>query len=137
MERTGDRRGGGAALIVEPQTIFAPHLAFLAFAAGATHVEAVPKAANVARGDAFHLILIDPDYTGADPFDAVRAVAGRAPCAAICVITGEHEPGTLLRYQRAGATSVVSKAATDNELVQALRLSLSRRAYADARVDAA
>ena len=136
-ERAGGQQTVGTALIVEPQTIFAPHLAFLAFQAGATHVEAVPKAGDAPAGDPFHLILIDPDYSESNPFDTVRSLAESAPRSAICVITGEHEPGLLLRFQLAGATSVVSKAASDVELVQALRLSLERRSYADARVDAA
>ncbi len=124
-------------LIVEPQTIFTPHLAFLATMAGAMQIgiASVPDEA-LAPSD-YRLILLDPDYTDVDPLESVRLLTSTAPRAAICVLTGEHEPGRSLLFQRAGATSVISKSATDAELIQALRLSLEHRAYTDARVDAA
>jgi len=124
-------------LIVEPQTIFTPHLAFLATMAGAVHIGIASAPDEALAPSEYRLILLDPDYADVDPLESVRLLASAAPRAAICVLTGEHEPGRSSILQRAGATSVVSKNASDAELVQALRLSLEHRAYTDARVDAA
>ncbi len=133
-ERTQD--ASTRVLIVEPQTIFAPHLAFLATLAGATEISMVATHDAIV-GVSFDLVFVDPDYLEGDPFAIVADLARASSRAAICVLTGEHGPGRSLRFQRAGATAVVSKDASDGELVTALRLSAERRPYTDARVDAA
>ena len=124
-------------LIVEPQTIFAPHLAFLATLAGAGEITMVPSPQKIGVMPEVDLVFVDPDYLESDPFEIVADLARTSAHAAICVLTGEHAPGRSLRFQRAGATAVVSKDASDNELVDALRLCAERRPYTDARVDAA
>src|SRR5579875_3599916 len=124
-------------LIVEPQTIFAPHLAFLATLAGAGEITMVPSPRKIGVMPEVDLIFVDPDYLEGDPFEIVAALARSSAHAAICVLTGEHAPGRSLRFQRAGATAVISKDASDNELVDALGLCAERRPYTDARVDAA
>ncbi len=124
-------------LIVEPQTIFAPHLAFLATLAGAGEISMVATPAAIAGLPSFDLIFVDPDYLEGDPYEIVSDLARRSSHAAICVLTGGHGPGRSLRFQRSGATAVVSKDASDGELTLALRLCAERRPYTDARVDAA
>jgi|GEM_PF-2434064 len=124
-------------LIVEPQTIFAPHLAFLATLAGATEISMVRGPAESAGMDDVGVVFVDPDFLESDPFETVAALASSTPGAAICVLTGEHAPGRSLRFRNAGATAVVSKDAADGELVEALRRCAQHRPYTDARVDAA
>jgi DNA-binding NarL/FixJ family response regulator len=137
LEKERTQEGSLRVLIVEPQTIFAPHLAFLATLAGAMEISMVPAAAEGAALDDADLIFVDPDYLEGDAFEVIAGLARASARAAICVLTGEHAPGRSLRFQRAGATAVVSKDASDGELVQALRLCAEHRPYTDVRVDAA
>ena len=128
-------RGRANALIIEPQSIFGPHLAYLTALAGAAQVTIVKDVEGESWLPGLNLIVFDPDYGEGDPASSVQALAAAAPRSAICVITGEHEPGRARSLHRAGATAVVSKAASDTELVEVLRLALDHREYTDRRVD--
>ncbi len=122
--------------IVEAQALFAPELARLASAAGA-RLAGTSEVLDLdeliaAKPD---LVVLDLDFTGYDIADVLDVLHAEAPAIRSVVLTGERERGWLESARAAGAASVLSKAAAENELIHDLRLIFEGGAVWDARVE--
>lgn len=123
--------------VVEPQALFGPELARLVGDAGgrvagtasALDLDAIIAAAPDA-------VLLDLDFTSYDVVDVLDVLRNEAPRVRPIVLTAEHGAGLLERCREAGAVAVVSKAATEEELVHDLRVVLDGGAVWDVRVEA-
>jgi DNA-binding NarL/FixJ family response regulator len=123
--------------VVEPQALFGPKLGRLVGEAGgrvigtasALDLDAIIAAAPDA-------VLLDLDFTAYDVADVLDVLGSEAPAVRSIVLTAERGAGWLDRCRAAGAASVVSKAATEEELVHDLRVVLDGGAVWDVRVEA-
>jgi DNA-binding NarL/FixJ family response regulator len=123
--------------VVEPQALFGPKLARLVSEAGGrvagTSASLDLDAIIATAPDA---VLLDLDFTAYDVADALDVLRSEAPAVRPILLTAERGAGQLERYRAAGAASVVSKAATEEELVHDLRVVLDGGAVWDMRVEA-
>ena len=123
--------------VVEPQALFGPKLARLVAEAGA-HVLGTAASLDLDAiiAAAPNAVLLDLDFTAYDVADALDVLRSEAPAVRSIVLTAERGAGWLERCRAAGAVSVVSKAATEEELVHDLRVVLDGGAVWDVRVEA-
>ncbi|HEY0614428.1 MAG TPA: hypothetical protein VGC96_07290 [Candidatus Elarobacter sp.] len=124
--------------VVEPQSIFAPEIARLVEEAGGR----VAGASDVLNLDAIiaaapEFVLLDLDYTAYDVADVLDVLRNEAPLVRPIVLTDRHRHGWLQLTRTRGAASVVSKAASEQELVHDLRVVLDGGAVWDERVEVA
>jgi DNA-binding NarL/FixJ family response regulator len=123
--------------VVEPQALFGPRLARLVTEAGgrvaATATTLDLSAIVAAAPDA---VLLDLDFTAYDVAEALDVLRNEAPAVRPIVLTAEHGEGWLEKLRAAGAAGVVSKDATEEELVHDLRIVLDGGAVWDVRVEA-
>lgn len=124
--------------IVEPQSLFEPELERLVNLAGAR------VAGSAALLDLDEIIaaapdavLLDLDYTAYDIVDVLDVLQAEAPAIRPVVLTSERGPGRLDQCRTYGAAAVVSKAATEHEMVHDLRVVLDGGSVWDERVEAA
>lgn len=124
--------------IVEPQSIFGPELERLVEEAGAR----VAGFAAVLDLDeiiavAPDAVLLDLDYTAYDVVDVLDALHAEAPSTRPVVLTADRGRGWLALCRSNGAAAVVSKAATEAEVIEDLRVVLAGGSVWDQRVEAA
>jgi DNA-binding NarL/FixJ family response regulator len=124
--------------IVEPQSIFEPELERLVNLAGAR------VAGSSAQLDLDEIIvtapdavLLDLDFTAYDVADVLDVLQAEAPAIRPVVLTSERGRGRLDRCRAYGAAAVVSKDATDLEMVHDLEVVLDGGSVWDQRVEAA
>ncbi|MBV8369532.1 MAG: response regulator transcription factor [Candidatus Eremiobacteraeota bacterium] len=124
--------------IVEPQSLFEPELERLVSLAGAR------VAGSAAQLDLDEIIaaapdavLLDLDFTAYDVLDVLDVLQAEAPAIRPVVLTSERGRGRLDRCRAYGAAAVVSKDATDLEMVHDLRVVLDGGSVWDQRVEAA
>ncbi|HEV3089042.1 MAG TPA: hypothetical protein VGX96_17655 [Candidatus Elarobacter sp.] len=124
--------------IVEPQSLFEPELERLVNLAGArvTGSSAALDLDEViaAAPDA---VLLDLDYTDYDVVDVLDVLQSEAPAIRAIVLTSERGRGRLAQCRSNGAAAVVSKAATEREMIHDLRVVLDGGTVWDQRVEAA
>ena len=124
--------------IVEPQSLFGPELERLVNLAGAR------VAGSSAQLDLDEIIatapdavLLDLDFTAYDVVDVLDVLQEEAPAIRPVVLTSERGHGRIEQCRRYGAAAVVSKDATDQEMVHDLRVVLDGGSVWDQRVEAA
>ena len=124
--------------IVEPQSIFGPELERLVGEADA-RVAGVSSRLDLDRiiEAAPDAVLLDLDYTDHDEADVLDALHAEAPAIRPIVLTSERARGRLASCRSNGAVAVVSKAASEEELVDDLRVVLGGGSVWDPRVEAA
>jgi DNA-binding NarL/FixJ family response regulator len=124
--------------IVEPQSLFEPELERLVSLAGAR------VAGSSAQLDLDEIIaaapdavLLDLDFTAYDVVDVLDVLQAEAPAIRPVVLTSERGRGRLEQCRAYGASAVVSKDASDLEMVHDLRVVLDGGSVWDQRVEAA
>jgi DNA-binding NarL/FixJ family response regulator len=113
-------------VIVEAQTLFAPFLTDILSRAGFAVVamfDGLPLHA-IARIEP-RVVLIDIDYLDVEPISALENLRALIPKAAICAYTEREEPEWTVACIRAGASCVVSKAASPIEMIDSIERQLS------------
>jgi DNA-binding NarL/FixJ family response regulator len=124
--------------IVEPQSIFGPELERLV---GEADARVAGVSARLDLDDIIEAapdaVLLDLDYTEHDTADVLDALQAEAPAIRPIVLTAEHARGRIATCRSNGAAAVVSKAASEEELVDDLRVVLSGGSVWDERVEAA
>ena len=122
--------------IIEAQALFTPELARLVSAAGARVVgtsEALDlNELMIAKPE---VVLVDLDFTGYDIAEVLDVLRTEAPAIRPVVLTGERERGWVEFIRVAGAASVLSKAASEEELVHDLEVIFAGGSVWDARVE--
>jgi DNA-binding NarL/FixJ family response regulator len=124
--------------VVEPQSIFTPEIERLVGEAGGRVVGgsvALDLDAIITAAPEF--VLLDLDYTSYDVADVLDVLREEAPLVRPIVLTDRHRHGWLQLTRARGAASVVSKAASEQELVHDLRVVLDGGAVWDSRVEVA
>ncbi len=123
--------------VVEPQTIFLAELVHLIGAAGGrvarTAAGIDPRRLVPLRAD---FAVLDLDYGGMAPFEAIAHFCDYAPTVRPIVLTDVCEPGSNRRYRASGAFSVISKGRDEAQTIAALRGVLTGEAFFDPLVDA-
>jgi DNA-binding NarL/FixJ family response regulator len=123
--------------VVEPQALFGPELARLVDAAGGRVLEHSPVLDLDAIISASpNVVLLDLDYTNYHLADVLDVLRAEAPSIRPVVLTAEREAGRLDACRENGAAAVVSKAASERELVHDLRVVFDGGAIWDRRVEA-
>lgn len=123
--------------VVEPQALFAPRLARLvAQAGGRVAGTATMLGVDALLASQADAVLLDLDFTAYDIADALDVLRSEAPGVRPIVLTAERGRGSLERLRAAGAAAVVSKDASEEELVHDLRLVLDGGSVWDERVEA-
>jgi DNA-binding NarL/FixJ family response regulator len=123
--------------VVEPQALFGPNLARLVGEAGGR----IAGTASTLDLDAIiaaapDAVLLDLDFTAYDVADVLDVLRAEAPRVRPIVLTAQRGSGWLELCRTSGAASVVSKAATEEELVHDLRVVFDGGAVWDVRVEA-
>lgn len=85
--------------------------------------------ALVTSDSAFDLILLDLDIPGATGLSCLQAVRTAAPLTPVIVVSAADDPQTMRRAVLGGATGYVTKSATRQTLVDAIRVVLSGGCY--------
>ncbi|MBV8602823.1 MAG: response regulator transcription factor [Candidatus Eremiobacteraeota bacterium] len=124
------------AFVIEPQELFVDRLRQVLERAGLDVVGvSIDIDLRAIVGTEPNVVFIDTDFLGDDPRDAVLAVNGVAQGAAICVYTQSRGSDVGRACVAAGARCVLSKEATEDEILAALESVLVDGVYADPRVD--
>ncbi len=122
------------AYVVEPQDLF---VTVLLDVLGEVSIDVVQVAAAVDIPDLLRvrprLLFVDTDYISPEPLSSVSIIRALLPEALLCVYTNEHSPNWLIACRFAGADGIISKAASKEELQEALRTLLRTRSFTDTR----
>lgn len=122
--------------VVEAQALFGPELVRLAEAADGFVVgSSVTVDLDDMLAAAPDVVVLDLDATGYDVVDIVALLRAEAPLVRIVILTAEHELGWLERCRTAGASAAIAKAASEDELIHALRVVFDGGTIWDPRVE--
>jgi DNA-binding NarL/FixJ family response regulator len=121
--------------IIEAQRLFAPFLSQLLSEAGFTVVTILESVAvdELGRTEP-QLVVIDIDFVDDDPVTTIKLLHTVVPLATLCVYTGTVDEGFAQTLVRAGAHAVITKLASPQEIVEAIRAALSKGSYLDRRI---
>lgn len=86
------------------------------------------------RKRAPQVIFWDPDYESAATADSVRKLRRCSPQSTICLYTSHVETEWARSCFTAGANAVLTKYASDTEIVAGIRVALRIGTYADYRI---
>jgi|SRR5579872_326309 len=79
------------------------------------------------------LLIIDPDDLAVDPLEALRQLRFVAPESTIVVYTGSPESSFARECHNAGATCLLSKSSSEDELTSGIRQGLRSGCFTDPR----
>jgi len=83
--------------------------------------------------DAIDLLLLDLDMPGMNHTDGVQHVCAQAPSTAVVVISGSDTVYTIEACLKAGALGFISKASSNDVILNAIRMVLSGERYVPAK----
>ena len=77
----------------------------------------------------FDLVLLDLNLTDSDGIEALLALRGQVPDTALVILSGEQDPDVIHSCIDNGAMGFISKAATHDELLSAIKLIVAGGVY--------
>lgn len=80
------------------------------------------------------VVFLDPDHLTADATQAIRDIRRCVPDALICLYTSHVESEWARACFTAGANAILTKYASDSELIAGMRVTLRIGVYADPRL---
>jgi two-component system response regulator NreC len=87
------------------------------------------SALEVAAAERADILVLDLNMPGQPPLEALAEAGGKAPAAAVVVLTMERDPAFARRALELGASGYVLKDAVDDELVTAIRAAAAGGAH--------
>lgn len=96
----------------------------------ASGLEAVDKV----QSSSPEVVLMDYRMPGLDGIEATALILQRAPATRVVMLSRESDAHHVARAIRAGAVAYVTKSASAEELIQAIRAAHAGRRYVDGRV---
>jgi len=116
--------------VLEPQAIFIAELSRIVAAAGG-RVARIAQSMDIAEIASLRVdyALLDLDYAAGGVLDGLTFFRGAAPKVKLIVLTEQRDFSRLARYRDAGATAILPKAMSGDELCCALRETFERGAH--------
>jgi DNA-binding NarL/FixJ family response regulator len=122
--------------VVEPQALFVPELYRIVAAAGG-HVARFAESLDVEEIVSLRTdyALVDLDYAEISVLDGLAFFRSVAPDVRVIVLTEERDFAMLERFRIAGASTVLAKSMSADEVSDALRAAFERDAASPRRID--
>lgn len=92
------------------------------------------EAVDIVQGSGPDVVLMDYRMPGLDGIAATALIAQRAPATRVVILSRESDAHHVARAIRAGASAYVTKEASADELVKAIRAAHAGRRYVDSRI---